>query len=671
MDKNQFLYQLYLDQLAQQEQGNSLDKLKSYSSNINKWGNNLSTVGNTLKDNVNSEVAQKLGTSMSNLGSKLTSGTNVVSNTLEAPSNIYKGFANRTVGTGLQSLGKSLAGQSGALGTIGNVLSNTGATMTGAGIGAGTTAATTGTAVGSGAAAAGTGATAAGGAAAGTGAAAGGSAASGAAAAGPIGALVALGVMAATGANRKRAKKSGQALLEATNKMAEAGNQDSEQRLLETQQNTQLLQNMANQSLKNGVITGGAANIQNPDGSIEAFPTTKDAFSASLKNVGWDNNTINSALNGLNLGNKEMSDYINAYNETAENGQKILIPQTPEEITNARMLASGINPTQQGEIQTTQQIKQGVLNKLVNGIADFAAGYQENNNNGFSPENLLSNKFTITKEVPNTKLQDYQQNLINSGKYTPEQVQAVANKKNSGYKEINDWIKENPDAYNPTTTETTYRDKSKMGRLGEAVGTISRIAKNPAMQALVAGGISTALTGNPLYGAGMAYKFGNQRQMNNIYQQSLQEQGINVDPGIFGSITNTDFNTLMNPKYKQQELDLKKFYYDMWSDYRNRMAANAEEKTKLDKEYKTEKLKIDNKNADSRRISAGASATRANKVGSGKGKSSKPQDNPDWNEDLAGFTQIISNPKYVAKAGEAKARFIAKHGVDPMKYIKL
>ena len=100
MDNSQILYQLYLQQLAQNEQGNSIDKLKSYSSKLNNFGNNLSTVGNTIKDNVDSEVAKKLGSSMSKIGGNLSNGASSWSNTLNAPQNYYKGFANRTLGTG-------------------------------------------------------------------------------------------------------------------------------------------------------------------------------------------------------------------------------------------------------------------------------------------------------------------------------------------------------------------------------------------------------------------------------------------------------------------------------------------------------------------------------------------------------------------------------------------
>ena len=250
---------------------------------------------------------------------------------------------------------------------------------------------------------------------------------------------------------------------------------------------------------------------------------------------------------------------------------------------------------------------------------------------------------------------DYQQSLLNKG-YDNNIVNAVAQGKNSGNKEIADWISKNPDAFQPQT-ETKYYDKSKMGRFGEAFGTVGRAVQTPAVQALIAGGLSTALTGNPLYGLGMAQKFGNARAMSNIYQDVLAKQGIETNPGMFGQISHRDMDAIMTP-------ELKKIYYQSLADWRTQKLIN-------DKDYKDQKLEIDKQNADSRAVSAGAAATRADKYNGGAGRSNKPENHPDWNDDLAGFTTIYTDPRYASKANEAKIRFMAKQGVDQMKYIKL
>lgn len=690
---SQQLYELYMQQLAQQQaqkEGNSLDKIKNYSAKIGNYGNNLSTVGNAIKDNVNSELAQKFGGSLVNFGNTMSKGANTVSNTLNTPQNYFKGFA----GTGIQKAGQALAGQSGALGTLGNGLVNVGTSMAGTGAAttgaaAGTTAgATTGaatgattagtvggmTAAGSTAAGAGAGTGAAAGSAAG-GAAAGGSAggASAGAAGGPIGALIALAVMALAGGHRKAAKKSGKQLMNATNQMAEQENELSDQHLQQIQQDTANLQQQANNAIAQGIPTGGAASIQNPDGVISDFPLTKEQFAQSLKNVGWDDKTINSALNGLNLGNKEMSDYINAYNQTANNGQAITIPQTEQEIVAAQALANGEKPVaQQGGVATNEQIKQGILDKLANGMADFSRGYNENRNNGFKPENLTNDRFAVTTEKENPALANYQQSLRDKG-IDENIVNAVAEGKNSGNKDIANWIKENPDAYK-NIKETQYYDKGKMGRAGEFFGTVGRIVQNPAVQATVAGGLSTALTGNPLYGLGMAYKFGNGRAMSNIYQNVLADNGVEVNPGMFGNITSSDMNALMTPKYKEALNNIALAKLQESQNYHELMMKYYNDKLEADKDYKAQKIEVDKQNANSRQTSANASVIRANKAGTGKGgakpKATKPQDNKDWAGDLAGFNMMYSDPKYANKIDIARSRFIGKYGVDPLKYIK-
>lgn len=239
------------------------------------------------------------------------------------------------------------------------------------------------------------------------------------------------------------------------------------------------------------------------------------------------------------------------------------------------------------------QQNQSFMNNIASGLADFARGYQENRNNAFDPNNLTANQFVETIPANNTKLADYQQQLLNSG-VDENTVNAVAQGKNSGNSKIAEWINGNPDAY-PVTK--TY-DKGAMARLGEFLGSASRAANNPYVQAALAGTIGTALTGNPLYGASVAYNAGKSKDKSNIYQKALQDKGIDVNNGAFTNLGTTDFNALMKPVYEQQENDLKKIYYQNLADYHNRVAEDKEMKTAIDKAYKEGMLVINNKKAD-------------------------------------------------------------------------
>lgn len=617
MDRNQ-LYQLYLEQLMQQQAeqnngGSNIDKIRGYADKINNYGNKLSVVGDTIKDNINNEVAKKIGTSMGNVGGAMQNGANSVINILDKPKNYFKGFAGR----GLQNVGAKLGTQGGVIGTLGNGISSLGTTVaggTGAGAATGTTAAgTAGTAAGTAGTAGGlsTAGSAAGGAAAGSGAAAGGSAAGGAAAAGPIGALIALGIMAAQGANRNRAKKSGESTLATTNQMSEQGNEDLLQGLEQTQQNSAAALQQSQKALTDGIMTGGAAQVQQPSPIEE--------YQEYLKGQGYSDDVINGVPQGLNSGNKDIADWINQYNAGTGRNNPINIPQTDEEIAAARAGTFNNNNFQTGNVTQTDQLKQGLLDKFISGIGDFSRGYEQNRNTAFKPENLREKSFT-----------------------TPD-GQTIA--------------------------------KNKMARLGEVAGTIGRMANKPAVQALLAGGISTALTGNPLYGIGMATRFANQRAMSNIYQNALAQHGINVEPGMFGSITSNDMNTLMQPKYKEQaneilkqKIDEQQRYHDLMMEYYRDKLKETHENNVANQQIKAYKVK---NGTVVRHVGSGSGSRSAGRHGGGKTTQSKPQNHKDWNSDLAGYTQRLTNPRYANQIGNMKAKFIEKYGVDPDKYIKL
>lgn len=601
MDYNEYIKYLIEQQINKNQNlpSNSFGNYNNKLNSIDKIGKNVSSVGKLTKQ-VNNPTVQKFGTSISNVGNNISNGAN-----------IFKGVASKPfdfMGDNIGSLingGTATAGSTG--GAVGSVGTGTGATA-GTATGASTGAATTGGATAAGST------TASG--AAGSSAAAGGTAASGSAAGSALaGGIAALAVMALMGNNRKRAKKAGNQLLDMTNNLATNGNAESEQNLANLQQQNKNLQQVANNSLSQGILTGGAAPIQN------------NYIQENAPSLGYEGS---------------------ATQELVENRPQV------------------------GEINAQ---KESLISKLANGLGDFQLGYKENRNNGFSPENITSNQFAITKEMPNTQLQNYQQELANSGKYTPEQIQAIADRKNSGYKEIDQWIKENPQAFNPTTTETTYKDKSKMGRFGEAVGTIGRIVQNPATQAIVAGGLSTALTGNPLYGLGMAYKFGNGRAMSDIYKNELAKQGVEVDPGMFGSLSSSDMNALMMPQYKQTANDILKARLDESARWHDLMMKYYNDKLNETHDNNVANQEIKKINANARQTSANASVIRANKTGNGKGggKSpvNKPQNHKDWNKDLADYTERITRPEYVAQKQKMKAIFVSKYGVDPDKYIKL
>ena len=330
----------------------------------------------------------------------------------------------------------------------------------------------------------------------------------GALAGGPVGPLIALGLTALQGTNRKRAKATGNELMKNTNQMAEQGIEQAEEL------NNQAKNETENQVAQN--ITKSIQPLQLDMSQQEYNPLTDQP--TYLQGKGYSNDV-------------QYGDYVEP---------------------------------QQGQVsENVEAVKNGLLDKFINGVTDFSRGYQENSNNAFRPENLKNNQFA----VPN-----------------------------------------GPD-------ETQYVDKTKMGRLGEAAGTISRALQKPGVQAALAGGISTALTGNPLYGVGMAYKFGNNRANTNMYDQALKDQGIEANPGPLGSIGAGDFNSLMMPQYKQAMNDINLARLQEMQAYHEMMNQYNKERLEADKEYKAKKLEIDKQKI----------ANKGTKSGNGKtGGGAKP-----------------------------------------------
>ena len=528
----------------QEAQNSPYDNVRKLTGRISKTGKNMTAVGDYMKNELSNPTLQKLGSNISSAGSKLSNGANTVNNVI-APQNYFKGFAPKpfaalnpsgevagigTVGatdTATQAAAGGLAAvptaqTSGAVGSaIGSEIAGTGSTLGGSAVGNAIGAEVGGTAAGS------TAGGAAGGAAAGAGSAA---------AATGIGALVALGVMAAMGTHRKQAKKSGQALLSAMNKESDAALEQTNEFAKNMQNQTQDYSQPMLPTSYNGV-TGGAAPVQQLS-PIEDYQNT-------LRAQGYDESVINGIPQGLNGGHKEIDDWIKQYNSGAGRNNPINIPQTEEEIAAAK--AGNFNaPVQVGNAEET--LKQGILDKFLSGIGDLASGYQENRNTAFAPENLQRDK-----------------------------------------------------------------TKSKMNHIGEALGTTARIAQKPLVQGLVAGGLSAALTGNPLYGLGQGYKFANNRAMSNVYGDILKQYGVNVpDSGTFGNVSSSDMRNIGNMA------ETHAWHEYMNKRYADELAAKIA-KNEADKKYKEDRIEVMQQNANTNAYKA-KNGTKVTHVSTGGGR---------------------------------------------------
>ena len=276
-----------------------------------------------------------------------------------------------------------------------------------------------------------------------------------------------------------------------------------------------------------GSPTGFAANVNTPDdtqtlqnnqsvvpqvedvnGNISAFPTTREAFAKSLTDNGWTEDVVNSALQGLNGGNKDMADYISAYNNNAPDDQKIGIPKTDEEIELAR---NGQFYQPQGNTQdNNEQLKESLLERIKNGLGDFKAGYEDNSINGFA-QGDLANK------------------LANSSQPTTPQNGVL-------------------------TGGAAQTKKTLMNRIGEAAGTGRRLMANPWTQAAIAGLVSKAAGGDIDDMAIAAYQYGTNKAKADDYYRKMNPNA-KVMP-VFNNYTADDYKAKAYNDYNQMRTEI-------------------------------------------------------------------------------------------------------------------
>ena len=404
------------------------------------------------------------------------------------------------------------------------------------------------------------------------------SAGAGAGASSMAGPLVALAIMALKGTNRKGSKKVGEALMNSSSQQG---------------------QDIANQT--------ESMNEQSsmPDYASQILEDSTNNLAQTNFATKPVNNTNYNGPTGYasNLTDLQIQKLVDK--ENAEEEKQNAIP-------NIRVVPNengGVDPviTQNVKINNNGTIK----DRLIDGLADFKRGFDENYNNGFEIGNLANNRINTTKNVDyefNPESEDLQKYIKDLANKHAEQkvIDAVKIGNNGGDKNVDEWLKQNHDkVYNKEVVTYDTKDKGKMNRVGEAVGSVTRWAKNPNVQGLVAGTVGTLLTGNPLYGVGLGYKIAGNRQVSDIYTKALKNQGIDVDTGLTGNIDNKDFNSLYTPKGKELDRQIQA----------DRLAQTiAYQNAKL--------LEMANHNREMEqigKINANANVIRANKGGNGKG----------------------------------------------------
>lgn len=394
--------------------------------------------------------------------------------------------------------------------------------------------------------------------------------------------------------------------------------------------------------------------VRNDAGNAGFSPQSVDL----IKKIGADK-VADGIGQGLNNGVPEIADWINQYNNGA--GRNNPLGQVAEQpAQDNQILQGGVN--QKSDLKTN----------LLNAWSDFQRGYRENSTNGFQPANLFNQQFSETVTRPSEQLVNYQNQLRGQG-IDENVINAVAEGKNSGNKDIANWIAQNPDALNPVT-ETVGRDKTLLGRIGEGVGTLSRIIDKPITKSLLVGGLVGATGGNPADMLGYGIKAGGMAQQaqlrNNLYRQKLKQLGYSDEDleKIKGYIGDSEYRTISDGVYKEN-----------MADYRNMMAQIAQDKADTDAMYKSGSLGIKQGMLDVAKRNAATNEKRANiyqqiankagKNGYVEGGKNSGSKNPMYGKHLAEYNAILQSGDE-NKIKYAQNKFIETYGEDPNKALK-
>lgn len=329
-------------------------------------------------------------------------------------------------------------------------------------------------------------------------------------------------------------------------------------------------------------------------------------YQAFLAQNGYTPQEVQGFAQGLNSGNQGIQNWIDNYN-TENVNNPILQPKTEEEVALARQ--GQFNVAQPQESQELTAAKQSLFNKFVNGMTDLANGYQENRNTAYSPENLRPNG-----------------------------------------------------------------NENFMTRLGEVAGTGARFANSPAGQAIIAGILTKVVGGGTGQALTNAYNYGSNRVKTNAYADELNKLGINYTPSFLSNLTSSDANAMATPVYKQWENEVAKQKLEENIRYHDLMNQIYLDRLEEQKNYHNgtlaDKKEKNNISREKNSISKERNSIYKEKVKQGGKKTTKPQEHPEWNSDLAQTTKILSSEKISSKNKEKVIQdFMDIHGVDPRNYI--
>lgn len=647
----------------------TLNNARGYGNNISNFGNRLSSLGTNMQ-NSNNGVLSGLGSKANNLGGRISSFGNTLSSM----------NGDSQAGAGANTLGSTMS-------NAGSMASNTGTAMqTGTnavqGASQGAQAASTASSAGSAASAAGKAVPVAGAALGGLSALnnfrkgdnVNGAMDATAAAASfipvygwAVAGAIKVAQMLRNAMNKKKEEekqktlRASQQAIQQNEKESEAQTQEALNNIAEIGQNggqpEQIMQAPQPQNIQ-------TQNQQNQP-SYEMLPdnTQQQQQQAPQDNMAMqpNNNQVNVTQdNTQNTAEAIMNDYLAKKNE--ENNSNNF-----DMSSMFNLLPPAIKGTLTDKVNQTISDKTGLDYKPI----DFSG----NNNSGTTTGGAASinNQQPIQGAVVQNQAQQNAPQITQTQTQDPnatqqqpafgEQVYSTSNP-NSRAAQILEQFKQGYRDNTENTLGNTYFDPNKQktfaNRLGEALGTGQRIASHPLTQAAIATGLDY-YNGNNIGNALLTgINYGQQKAASDRYEQLIN--GGNKR-SLIGGYTANDYNAKINADYKNTQSVINQNKADAYIDNINNQIENRNTKTQLDKD----KFEYDKKDKD-RKFGETSRHNRATEGIQQAKLRNNPQNNPDWNTDLAELHSIVvSGDK--GKIDYATQSFIKKYGIDPRKKI--
>lgn len=308
------------------------------------------------------------------------------------------------------------------------------------------------------------------------------------------------------------------------------------------------------EDISGGVPTGAAANIN--QGYMGALPTLgvenstggwgQNVLNAmdAAKGLGYGQDVIDAIPQGLNSGHADIAGLIDKYT--------INKPTTPDEVDLARQgkFNTAEAPEFSNYIPQEQQAMAGANAPSLTDSINQEVNNQPVQDNSIS--NLI-NKYVQGENITNQEPKSRKQEIIDSmmSKFRGGLGDLVEGYRDNAYTSFG----EGDLAKGMTGAAASVEPKSFMNRLGEAIGTGSRVISNPGVQGLVAGAIKGANAGD--WGTGLEYGINwaaNKAKSDNYYKRLHPDAKRNP---IFSNYDADDFKAYADYEYKTAKTDLQ------------------------------------------------------------------------------------------------------------------